>query len=65
MNDRQDVFTIPEVAERLRIHPRSVRHLIERGDLTALRVGRLYRIPAVNLEAFLRGETQKQEPERR
>lgn len=64
MDDKQDVLTIPEAAGRLRVHPRTVRHLIERGDLAAVRVGRQYRILSRNLEAFLRGEGSKQDSER-
>ncbi len=49
-------FSVDEVAERLGVNPQTVRSMIERGDLRAIRVGRLLRIPAEVLEGFLRGE---------
>jgi excisionase family DNA binding protein len=52
----QLTLTVPEVAERLRVSPRSVYRLIERNDLHAVRVGRLFRIPVESLQQYLRGD---------
>ena len=56
-----EFLTVPEVAARLRVSLRTVYSLIERGDLHAIRVGRLLRVPLVSLEAYLRGERPKRE----
>jgi excisionase family DNA binding protein len=52
----QETLKVAEVAKRLRVDPRTVRRMIDRGDLRGVRVGRLYRVPVDALEAYLRGE---------
>jgi excisionase family DNA binding protein len=47
------VFTIDEVAEILKVNPRTVNRLIERGELKAAKVGRVYRITEQALNEFL------------
>ena len=46
-------FKVVEVAERLRVDPRTVYNVIASGDLRAIKVGRLWRIPADALEDYL------------
>ena len=46
-------YTIRECAEALRISERTVRRAIATGGLQALRVGRLVRVPAESLRAFV------------
>lgn len=48
-----NLLTEPEVAEILRMSQRSVRNARERGDLPHLRIGRLIRYRADDLEGFL------------
>ena len=43
-----------EVAERLRVHPRTVAAYVRRGDLRAIRVGNAYRFDEAEVEAYLR-----------
>ncbi len=71
MSDRlqRDEFflTTAEVADRLRVHQRTVQNLIERKELGAIRVGSDYRIPVPALDAYLRrqattDETREQLP---
>ncbi len=50
------LLTVPEVAERLRVHPITVRRHIKAGRLRAVRFGRSVRVRASDLEAFLRPE---------
>jgi len=50
------LLTVNEVAERLRIHPITVRRHIKAGRLRAVRVGRNVRLREADLEAFLRPE---------
>ena len=47
------VLTIAEVAERLRISPRTVRRQIGSGALYAVKIGRSVRVPRSVVEALL------------
>jgi excisionase family DNA binding protein len=49
-------YTIEEVAAILKVHPRTINRLLERGELRGVKVGRLWRIPEEALTAYLRGE---------
>lgn len=44
--------TISEAAERLALSTKTVRRLIARGELPALRIGRSIRIPATALDTL-------------
>jgi excisionase family DNA binding protein len=57
------IYTVAEIAEILRVSPRSVYRLIEDGDLRAVPVGRLKRIPEGALEEFLAGDPSEAEVE--
>ncbi len=48
------LLTIIEVAERLRVDPKTVRRWIGGGELSAYRVGRQWRISEDQLMIFLR-----------
>jgi len=50
------LLTIPEVAERLRVNPKTVRRWIGGGELAAYRVGRQWRITEDQLTQFLRAQ---------
>ncbi|MGV9411426.1 helix-turn-helix domain-containing protein [Nocardia sp. NPDC003693] len=50
MNDR--LYSVEEVAERLGLHVRTVRGYVRDGKLTAVRIGKQYRIAHADLEAF-------------
>jgi excisionase family DNA binding protein len=45
-------YTVEQVAERLRLHPKTVLRFIREGRLRATRVGKSYRIVASDLDAF-------------
>lgn len=49
-------YTVDEVAAILKVHPRTVYRMVERGELRGVKVGVLWRIPQEALDAFLRGE---------
>jgi excisionase family DNA binding protein len=51
-----DIYTVEEIAEKLRVSPRTVYRMVQRGEIRGLRVGDLYRIPRESFEAFMRGE---------
>ena len=49
-----ELLTVAEVAERMKLNPPTVRNWIDRGELPALRVGsRRVRIRASDLDAFV------------
>lgn len=48
-------LTVEEIAQRLRINRRTVYRMIERGQLRAVRAGRLWRVPMDSLQDYLRG----------
>jgi excisionase family DNA binding protein len=54
MDDR--LLTANEVADQLRVSTMTVYRLIRRGELPAVRVGRNYRVRAVELEAYLQAQ---------
>jgi excisionase family DNA binding protein len=45
-------LTVPEVAELLAVDQKTVRRLIERAELPALKVGRIYRIAPSAIDAL-------------
>ena len=51
-----DVMKVTEVAEILRCSKNTIYDFIDRGALEVLRVGRVYKIPKVNLVDFITNE---------
>jgi excisionase family DNA binding protein len=49
------VLTIPEVAEMLRVHQKTVYKLVSERKLRGVKVGRAVRIRASELERFMSG----------
>jgi excisionase family DNA binding protein len=47
------LFSVREVADRLGVHPETIRRLIHDGRLEAIRVGRVLRVEAPSLDGFL------------
>jgi acetyl-CoA synthetase len=50
------VYTIEEVAELLKVNPRTINRMLERGELRGFKVGRLWRVSEEALQAYMRGE---------
>ena len=48
-----EVLTVPQVAERLQLSRRTVWHLIGRGELATVRIGRLRRVLPSDLSEYL------------
>ncbi|MBO1436084.1 helix-turn-helix domain-containing protein [Meiothermus sp. CFH 77666] len=44
------VFSVPELAQTLGVHKNHVYNMISRGELRVVRLGRVVRIPRVELE---------------
>lgn len=54
-----ELLVIKEVADILRMTPRTVRHLVDSGQIPAVRVGRSVRIRRADLEKILVPQVQK------
>ena len=64
MQEEERMYTVEEVAQRLRVNPRTVRSWIASGELIALDVGREYRISQSDLNAFMeKRKTNKRKKE--
>lgn len=48
-----EIMTPEQVATYLQLNPETVYRLIRRGDLAASRIGRFYRIPRADVDAYL------------
>ncbi|WP_332763695.1 helix-turn-helix domain-containing protein [Phenylobacterium sp.] len=48
----QELYSVEQVAERLGLHARTVRGYIREGRLSAVRIGKQYRITRGDLDAF-------------
>lgn len=48
----QDLFSVMDIATRLNLHVKTVRHYVRDGRLRATRIGKQYRIARADLEAF-------------
>jgi excisionase family DNA binding protein len=51
--DRRPLVTVRQVAGQLGVHPETVRRLIHAGRLRAVRVGRVLRVDAAEVDVFL------------
>jgi excisionase family DNA binding protein len=52
-HDTAALYSVRHVADQLGVHPETVRRLIHDGRLTAVRVGRVLRVEATELNGFL------------
>jgi len=52
-DDGKQYLSLEEVAERLGVHYQLIYRLVRSGELPAIRLGRIYRVEAADLEAFL------------
>ena len=50
------VYTVDEVAALLKVNPRTVYRMLERGEMKGFKVGTAWRISHDAIEAFMRGE---------
>ena len=61
MQDDDRLLTTEEVAEYLRVTPKTVREWIQRGELEAIDVGQGYRIFKRDLGAFIERRRRRKE----
>ncbi len=52
-----NLFSINTAAARLDCHPETLRRIIRRGDLAAVKVGRTWRVRESDLVAYLNAHT--------
>ena len=52
------LLTVPDTARRLHRHQQTVRAMIRRGDLAAVRLGRLIRVLAAAVDRFAEADTE-------
>ena len=48
----QEMYSVEQVAQRLGLHVRTIRKYVRDGQLTAVRIGKQYRITRADLETF-------------
>jgi len=53
-SSRRRILDVAEAAEYLRIHPVTVRRLVQRGELPAAKVGDMLRIREEDLESLFK-----------
>lgn len=51
--NRDELYSVRDVAHRLGVHPETIRRLIHDGRLEAVRVGRVLRVDPVAVQGFL------------
>jgi len=56
-----NLLTVAEVADYLRVAERTVREMIDRGDIPAAKIGKAYRIERADLEYFLASRKEVKE----
>lgn len=62
--DQETMLTIREVAKYLHVVPLTVYRMIDRGDLPAIKVGRVWRIRQQDLQAYLDRSTSRPKGEK-
>jgi excisionase family DNA binding protein len=51
--EAERIYTVEEVAERLRVNPETIRRYLRSGKLGSYFVAQAYRIPEAELERFM------------
>ena len=59
MDVNDAVFTVEEVADMLRVSKMTVYRLINQGELSYVRIGRTFRIPAIAFDEYVQANTHK------
>jgi excisionase family DNA binding protein len=59
MNPVDEMYTIRDVCEKLKVNQRSVYRWITEGRLEAVKIGRVWRISEPALKAFIAGGSKK------
>lgn len=59
----KEFLTVEQIATILQVHWQSVLNYIKRGDLSAIRIGRGYRIERADFDKFLAERSTKKDVE--
>lgn len=57
--DNDELFTVKDAAEYLKVSARTVQRLIDAGDLKASKVGKFWRIKARDINVYLNRQANK------
>lgn len=57
--DFPEILTLDQAAEYLQVVPRTIQRLIERGELKASKVGRIWRIRKQDIQDYLDNVSNK------
>ncbi len=61
MEEKNEFITVEELAERLKVNPRTIQRIIQRKELPALRVGRQWRFKREWVSEWLEKRTVNKE----
>jgi excisionase family DNA binding protein len=50
------VYTVEEVAEMMKVHPRTVYRMLDQGKIKGFKFGAAWRITQAEVDAMMRGE---------
>ena len=57
MEQTDEILTVKEVAARLKVHNKTIYHMVERGDLKGFRVGQgNWRFRKIDVDQLINGE---------
>ena len=59
----QELLTVREVADRLKVNVMTIYRRVWRGELKSIRIGRLIRIPVQEMEKLLKQRKNQDEQE--
>ena len=57
----EQIYTVSEIAKRLKVREKTVRNWIHSGDLVAIYLGKEYRIRESSLQDFIRMREQQRD----
>lgn len=61
MNEKNELYTIEELSELLKVSTRTIRRLIRRRELPVIRIGRQLRFSRKAVNAWLESNTQNKD----
>lgn len=58
LNQYKDVMTVFDAAEALGVGKNRVYELLEKGELKGFRMGRIWKVPKLSVEAYIMGKSK-------